>query len=401
MDSRSIRVPEPEDWLARSGAGTARPTRRRSPVCHVILGMLAFFAVAGCERAVSQVRLPPAPSQTAVPPHSQTPEWIASPPSAPSPATPSTAAPNAFEKSVAPAGRVDEVREYLWSVYQRAPTKVDGHGDFTWKDVSAAGHAGLSLEDYVIGGIDPDYRELLFAAGHAMDAAGVEWTILSGFRDDYRQGLASGLKARVNNSFHGGSGSTGGYRHGCAVDLASVDRLSDDKVWRWVDRSGREFDLIRPLRAADPAHTLPMPGWHELGAMLRNKRLGISIEAELALASSLVGVEQYLCIRPLPLPEKAAAGADVAEGAHHPTTASWSANHAARHDATAPRGNAASQKPIGAHETPAKPPARTVAIPGDLRARRSDAPSDCGRTNGALAHASQVGGKACDDGRLR
>jgi hypothetical protein len=130
------------------------------------------------------------------------------------------------------------------------------------------------VEDYAIGGIDPDFAELLFAAGHAMDAAGVEWTILSGFRDDFRQNLAAGLKARVNNSINGGSEATGGYGHGCAVDLASVDRLSDDKVWNWVDRKGREFDLNRPLRAADPAHTLPMAGWHEVAAMLRNKRLG-------------------------------------------------------------------------------------------------------------------------------
>ena len=121
------------------------------------------------------------------------------------------------------------------SVYQRPPTKVDGHGDFTWKDVSAARRSGLSVEDYVIGGLDPDFRELL------MDAAGVGWTILSGFRDDFRQNLASGLKARVNNSFHGGSEATGGYRHGCAVDLASADRFSDDKVWNWVERKGREF----------------------------------------------------------------------------------------------------------------------------------------------------------------
>jgi hypothetical protein len=42
---------------------------------------------------------------------------------------------------------------------------VDGHGDFRWKDVSAAGRSGLSVEDYVIGGLDPDFRELLFAAG--------------------------------------------------------------------------------------------------------------------------------------------------------------------------------------------------------------------------------------------
>ena len=143
----------------------------------------------------------------------------------------------------------------------------------------------------MIGGIDPDFRELLFAAGHAMDAAGVEWTILGAFRDDFRQNLAVGLKARVNNSFHGGSEATGGYGHGCAVDLASVDRLSDDKVWNWVDRKGREFDLNRPLRAADPAHTLPMAGWHELAAMLRNKRLGTSAEADPAPLGNLATLE--------------------------------------------------------------------------------------------------------------
>jgi hypothetical protein len=201
--------------------------------------------------------------------------------------------------AASPSAPVDEVKAYLWSVYQRSTTKVDGHGDFTWKDVSAAGRSGLSVEDYVIGGLDPDFRELLFAAGHAMDAAGIGWTILSGFRDDFRQDLTSGLKARVNNSFHGGSEATGGYRHGCAVDLASVDRPSDDKVWNWVDRKGREFDLFRPLRAADPAHTLPLAGWHELAAALRNQRLGISAEADPAPLGDVVTLEQYLCVRPL------------------------------------------------------------------------------------------------------
>jgi hypothetical protein len=58
--------------------------------------------------------------------------------------------------------------------------------------------------------MDPDFREQLFAMGRAMDAAGIDWTILSAFRDDYRQNLAAGLKARVDNSFHGGSAATGG-----------------------------------------------------------------------------------------------------------------------------------------------------------------------------------------------
>ena len=294
--------------------------------------------------------------------------------------------PNVSETPVASEARVDEVKAYLWSVYQRSPTKVDGHGDFTWKDVSAAGRSGLSVEDYVIGGLDPDFRELLFAAGHAMDAAGVGWTILSGFRDDFRQDLVSGLKARVNNSFHGGSEATGGYRHGCAVDLASVDRLSDDKVWNWVDRKGREFGLFRPLRAADPAHTLPMAGWHDLAATLRNQRLGISAEADPAPLGDVVTLEQYLCIRPLP-PEKPAPGAEGAQASRHPVS-QGAANHGAKHDANSPA-NGPAQKPNGVREAQTKPSARTAASNrGAVEARRPDGVSwhrCCRRDAGELS----------------
>ena len=169
----------------------------------------------------------------------------------------------------------DEVRAYLWKVYQRSPAKADGHGDFTWKDITAAARIGLSVEEYVIGGIDPDFREVLYAVGHAMDAAGVEWTILSGFRDDFRQKMASGLKAKVNNSFHGGSRQ----RADTAMAVPSISPaptgLTTSKVWRWVDKNGRDLALHRPLKAADPAHMIPQPGWHEIGIMLRNDGSGL------------------------------------------------------------------------------------------------------------------------------
>ena len=100
---------------------------------------------------------------------------------------------------------LDEVERYLWEVYQRAPVKKDGSGDFTWKDPVAAKRFGKSMPAYVIGGMDPDFKEQLYHAGKAMDAAGVQWAILSAFRDDYRQSLASGFKASARNSLHGGS----------------------------------------------------------------------------------------------------------------------------------------------------------------------------------------------------
>ena len=82
---------------------------------------------------------------------------------------------------------MDEVDDYLWEVYQRVPTKLDSFGDFTWKDPAAAKRFGISMPAYVIGGMDPDFREQLYHAGRAMDAAGIRWSILSAFRDDYRQ----------------------------------------------------------------------------------------------------------------------------------------------------------------------------------------------------------------------
>jgi len=174
----------------------------------------------------------------------------------------------AVEASVA-----DEVDQYLWAAYERSPTKQDSTGDFTWKDAAAAAHLGMSLKTYVIGGMDADLRELLYHAGLAMDAARIHWTILSAFRDDYRQSLASGLKAHTNNSLHGGSAATGGYGHGCAVDIKDADDKSD-AAWKWLDKNSAKIGLQRLLRRADPAHVQPRGEWHRLAVALRAYRLG-------------------------------------------------------------------------------------------------------------------------------
>jgi hypothetical protein len=175
-----------------------------------------------------------------------------------------------------PEPGLDEVNQYLWTVYERSTIKRDGSGDFTWKDVAAAARLGVSLGDYVIRGMDPDFRELLYRAGLALDTAGVRWTILSAFRDDYRQWLASGYKARIDNSLHGGSAATGGYGHGCAVDIADPDHKSDT-LWKWLDangaQAGLQLGLQRPFPGYDPAHILPRGAWHELADALRHDRL--------------------------------------------------------------------------------------------------------------------------------
>ncbi|HEY7248329.1 MAG TPA: hypothetical protein VH678_31080 [Xanthobacteraceae bacterium] len=170
------------------------------------------------------------------------------------------------------APNMDEVDKYLWEVYQRQPTKRDHSGDFTWKDPAAAKRMGLSVPEYAISGMDPDFREELYHAGHAMDAAGIQWSILSGFRDDYRQRLASGFKARVGNSLHGGSRATGGWGHGRAVDLTSADGDAS-VVWHWIDAHGAKFGLYRPIPGPDPAHIQSRGDWHKVAVALRESRV--------------------------------------------------------------------------------------------------------------------------------
>ena len=116
------------------------------------------------------------------------------------------------------------IDQYLWSLYERTPkvdtvkveerikVKVKKKGktqtvvktltkyiteDFGWKDPKAAQKTGMSLQDYVIGGMDLGFRRTLYNALRAMDDAGLSPGITSAFRDDYRQELASGDKAHT------------------------------------------------------------------------------------------------------------------------------------------------------------------------------------------------------------
>jgi hypothetical protein len=188
------------------------------------------------------------------------------------------------DKAVAPApprrtsvSAPDPVDRYLWEVYQRKPVKSDSTGDFTWKDPAAAKRLGISLKAYVIGGMDPDFREQLYHAGRAMDANGIRWSMLSAFRDDYRQNLAAGFKAHGGNSQHGGSNATGGYGHGRAIDITSAEGNSS-AVWHWIDSHGAKFGLRRPMPSADPAHIQPRNSFHDLAHQLREARVKLAGE---------------------------------------------------------------------------------------------------------------------------
>ena len=191
-------------------------------------------------------------------------------------------------KSAAPEKRavnpMDEVDRYLWQVYEREPVKKDSSGDFSWKDPTAAKRLHMSLMDYVIRGMDPDFREQLYHAGHAMDAAGLHWSMLSAFRDDYRQALAAGFKARPGNSLHGGSRAVGGYGHGRAIDIMNIGG-DDETVWHWVDAHGARYGLRRPMPGYDPAHIQSGGEWHRIAEALRASRARLAEKAKPATAA--------------------------------------------------------------------------------------------------------------------
>ena len=147
----------------------------------------------------------------------------------------------------------------------RAFTKLVDE-DFGWKDPKAAQRAGMSMMDYVIGGMDRSFKLKLFHMLHAAEAADLSPGITSAFRDDYRQSIASGLKAASNKSYHGGS-SRGGYGHGLAADIVSVQGetrdqrwASSEKLWKWADAHGKEFGIARPYLGRDPPHVAPVDG---------------------------------------------------------------------------------------------------------------------------------------------
>src|SRR5256884_9153423 len=140
------------------------------------------------------------------------------------------------------------------------------NGDFTWMDSHASEIAGMALAQYVIGGMDRWFKWMLYRLFRALDDAGVAPGMTSGFRDDYRQSIASGHKAATGNSYHGGS-RRGGYGHGLAADVVSVKGetrferwISSEILWKWIDAHGKEYGIGRPYLYKDPPHIAPIDG---------------------------------------------------------------------------------------------------------------------------------------------
>jgi D-alanyl-D-alanine carboxypeptidase len=122
------------------------------------------------------------------------------------------------------------------------------------------------VAQYVIGGMDRAFKARLYHLFRALDDAGLAPGMTSGFRDDYRQSIASGNKAAPNRSYHGGS-LRGGYGHGLAADIVSVNgetrferSISSEILWKWIDAHGKEYGIGRPYLDKDPPHIAPIDG---------------------------------------------------------------------------------------------------------------------------------------------
>jgi hypothetical protein len=215
-------------------------------------------------------------------------------------ANPSDLVPNGIKDAVSRIEILDEclvaetcIDRFLWALYRRTPKEdsikvqerrkvtVKKRGktktatktftrlvdeDFTWKDPKAADKVGMPMMDYVIGGMERSFKLKLFYTLYAAEQAGLSPGITSAFRDDYRQSIASGLKAATDRSYHGGS-FRGGYGHGLAADVVSVKGatraqrwVSTESFWKWIDAHGKEFGIGRPYLDRDPPHLAPIDG---------------------------------------------------------------------------------------------------------------------------------------------
>lgn len=142
-------------------------------------------------------------------------------------------------------------RDYLCDVYKRTPIRKDASGDFTWKDPAAAKRRGMDVCTYAIDGMAPELQDRLATLGKVADSRKIEWSILSGFRDDWRQSIASGIKAGPKNSKHGGSRATRGYGDGRAADVTANPFKP---FMALLDQIGRDLGLNRPYKGFDPYH---------------------------------------------------------------------------------------------------------------------------------------------------
>jgi hypothetical protein len=163
-----------------------------------------------------------------------------------------------------------------------------------------------------------------------MDNAGLVPGITSAFRDDYRQSIASGLKAASDSSYHGGS-RRGGYGHGLAADIVSVKGetrmqryASSEELWKWVDAHEKELGIGRPYLDRDPPHVAPLDGKEYADkrgranaqkAALQTKKRQAALQTKKRQAALQTKKPHRIVVRDAPGPAKPAGPAKSARSA--------------------------------------------------------------------------------------
>ncbi len=165
------------------------------------------------------------------------------------------------------------IDDALFAWYEKTP-KLDGwdedkqaERDFSAKDPEAAAHAGMTLKQFVIGGMEPPFKRKLYCMLLAMEKADLGPGLTSGFRDQYRQHLASSGRRTCDTCTFHGSRPELGYGHGVAADIVAVRPTRDERlkaeefeVWPWIDAHGAEYGIARIYRCSDPVHVGPIGG---------------------------------------------------------------------------------------------------------------------------------------------
>lgn len=291
IEAPAAETPAPATQLASADPTDMVPAASPAPQLGPERAPIASEVKAEAEPAPGpSIKLASADPGDVVPQDTPSPAAIAGGPVAESKAPPPADTVAVLDECFAMDACIDR---YLWAIYQRTPKedsiKVEDHRavtvkrkrkmitvmrsftklvdeDFAWKDPKAAEHANMTLMDYVIGGMDRSFKQKLFHMLLAAEAAGLSPGITSAFRDDYRQEIASGLKAASNRSYHGGS-LRGGYGHGMAADIVSTKGdnraqrwASSEVLWKWVDANGKALGIGRPYLDRDPPHVGPIDG---------------------------------------------------------------------------------------------------------------------------------------------
>jgi hypothetical protein len=182
----------------------------------------------------------------------------------------------------------------------------------------------MSMMDYVIGGMDRKFKLKLFHTLHAAEQAGLQPGITSAFRDDYRQGIASGLKAATDRSYHGGS-TRGGYGRGLAADIVSVKGnsraqrwVSTEKLWKWIDANGKDYGIGRPYLDRDPPHVAPTDGQEYVSAAAAQRQQ----EAEAKIKKDVTAKSKKVAETKVKKSNRQAARADRGKAKHAKATKS-------------------------------------------------------------------------------